>query len=250
MSDREKYRRFIDYMNLNPGWKFTKSEHMMPMITSFLTPEEADFLTGFPVVNTSLEEIAEMRGTSVAELRPKVKALCKKGQIYEAIKEDSIQYRLWTNIEMFFRVPFWAGTDDESKKTLGYNVSRYYDDGWWDQHKHFSPIEIRPLPINETVEAGTKFLPYDDVLKVIDSYEYCSVSACICRERYRQDTKSVDSPFPLETCLHFDELGRYCVENGHGREITKEETFQILKKAADAGLVHGVANHVENPTTI
>ncbi len=64
------------------------------------------------------------------------------------------------------------------------------------------------------------------------------------------DPDSVDSPFPIETCLHFDELGRYCVENDMGREITREETLGILKKAADAGLVHATANHQGNGDTI
>jgi NAD-dependent dihydropyrimidine dehydrogenase PreA subunit len=40
------------------------------------------------------------------------------------------------------------------------------------------------------------------------------------------------------------------VEYGLGREITKEETLEILKKAADAGLVHGLANQEENPETL
>jgi len=40
------------------------------------------------------------------------------------------------------------------------------------------------------------------------------------------------------------------VENGMGREITKEETFDILKKAADEGLVHGLSNWKEKPDTI
>jgi hypothetical protein len=35
-----------------------------------------------------------------------------------------------------------------------------------------------------------------------------------------------------------------------GREITKEETLEILKKAADAGLVHGTANHQGKRDTI
>ena len=51
----------------------------------------------------------------------------------------------------------------------------------------------------------------------------------------------------MENCLHFNELGRYIVKNGLGREITKEETLEILKEAADAGLVHGLQNTEEAP---
>ncbi len=249
MTDQEIYQKFIDYMD-NPIWEFTESKHKMPMIASFITPEEANFLTGFPFIDTSLKKIAAIKKMDPAEAAPKIEALCRKGLIYEIINGNSARYRLWSAAEMFLRVPFWSGEGGKLREELAYNTSRYYDDGWYDQHKPFAPVEIRPLPVNETVEAGTELLPYEDILKVVDNFEYYSVSQCICRERYRLDADSVDSPFPLETCLHFDNLGRYCVENGHGRKITREETLEILKIAADAGLVHGIANHEQNPETI
>jgi len=241
MSDEEIYQKFIEYMK-NPLQEYVESEHRMPMIRSFLTPEEAAFITGFPKQPMSLDEIAEIKEMEPAELKLKIKALCRKGVIYESIREDSVRYRLWSIGEMFYRAPFWSGRGEEPVKTMAYHASRYYDDGWYDQHRHWKPNETRALPINETIEGGTENLPYEDVLKVVDSHEYFTVSACICRERYRLDPDSVDSPFPIETCLHFDELGRYCVENDMGREITKEETLEILKKAADAGLVHATGN--------
>ena len=55
---------------------------------------------------------------------------------------------------------------------------------------------------------------------------------------------------PIGNCLHFDALGRYCVENGLGREMTRAETEQILKESADADLVHGISNWREKPDTI
>lgn len=40
------------------------------------------------------------------------------------------------------------------------------------------------------------------------------------------------------------------MKQGLGREITKEETLEILKKAADAGLVHGLENQMKSPETL
>ena len=34
--------------------------------------------------------------------------------------------------------------------------------------------------------------------------------------------------YPLERCLHMDNLGRYCVSTGRGREVTLEEAKEIL----------------------
>jgi len=77
MTDEEIYERFIESMN-NPVWKFTESEYMMPMITSFITPEEADFLTRFPMSPTALDKIAAMKEMDPDELAPKIEALLKE----------------------------------------------------------------------------------------------------------------------------------------------------------------------------
>lgn len=249
MTDDEKYQKFIEHMD-TPIWKFTDSEHKMPMITSFISPEEAEFLTGFPHRSKTLAEIAEIKEMDITDLEPKVKALCRKGLVFESIRGDSVRYRLWTAAEMFRRVIFWNGLDVEPQKTLAHHVNRYFMDGWIDQLKPYKHSGLRSIPIHATVKAPTGFMPYEDILQVVDQYSFYSVSHCPCRVRHKLDPDYVDSPFPSEVCLHFDELGRYCVENGLGREITKAETLEILKKSADAGLVHGISNWQKNPDTI
>ena len=252
MTDEEIYQKFIDYMN-NPVIEFTDSEFKMPMITSFITPEEAELLTGFPMFPNdakTLEEIAEIKQMDLKELTPMVKALCKKGLIYESISGDSVRYILWSAPEMFLRVTYWSGKAEEPTKSMAPHANRYYMDGWHDQTRPFPVPGLRAIPINETVESGKEFLPFEDVTKLLGNYEYYTVSHCPCRTRHGMDPEYDESPFPSEVCLHFDELGRYIVENSLGREITKEETLEILKKAADAGLVHGMQNTEEHPETL
>jgi NAD-dependent dihydropyrimidine dehydrogenase PreA subunit len=191
-----------------------------------------------------------MKEMAPDELAPKIKELCRKGLIYETIREDSISYRLWSAPEMFLRITYWSGKGEEPTKSMAPHANKYYMDGWYDQLKPFPHPALRAIPISETIEPSKTILPFEDILKVVDNYEYYTVSHCPCRMRHKLDPDYDESPFPSEVCLHFNELGRYCVENGHGREITREETLEILKKAADAGLVHGIANHEENPETI
>ena len=121
-------------------------------------------------------------------------------------------------------------------------VNKYYFDGFYDQYATAHVKGLRSLPINKTIEDTRKILPYENVMKVLDNFEYFTVSSCPCRQRKNLDDESHEFKKPTGNCLHFDELGRYCVENGMGREITREETEEILKKAADEGLVHGISN--------
>ncbi len=249
MADQEIYEKFIEWMN-NGYWEFTESEAKMPMITAYITPDEAEFLTGFPWSSKSLADLAKLKDMDPGELAPKLKALCKKGLIYESIRGDSVRYRLLDAGEMFLRMPYWPGKDDETLKTVAHYANQYYMDGWIDQRKSARHGDLRSIPINKTLEDTRQILPFEEILSVVDSREYYTVSHCPCRERHRLDPDYIDSKYPSEVCIHFDELGRYCVENGMGREITKEETLAILKKAADAGLVHGISNWEKNPDTI
>ena len=171
MTDDEIYQKFIEYMS-NPVFGFTESEHKMPMITSFITPEEAEFLTGFPMSEASLDEIADLKDMDPTELAVKIKELCRKGLIYEAIKEDSVRYKLWSAGEMFLRVPYWSGRGEEPVKRMASHANKYHMDGWYDQLKPFTRPTLRALPINETIESGTEVLPFEDVMKVIENYDY------------------------------------------------------------------------------
>jgi NAD-dependent dihydropyrimidine dehydrogenase PreA subunit len=184
------------------------------------------------------------------ELRAKLKELCAKGFVFEAIHEDSVRYRLLDATQTFLRMPYWPGKEKEPLKTMTPHANKYYMDGWFDQMDAVTRKGLRSIPINKTIEDDKQLLPFEDILQVVDNYDYYTVSHCPCRTRHKLDPDYQDSQYPSEVCLHFGELGRYCVENGMGREITREETLEILKKAADAGLVHGISNYEENPDTI
>jgi NAD-dependent dihydropyrimidine dehydrogenase PreA subunit len=109
---------------------------------------------------------------------------------------------------------------------------------------------LRAIPIDKTIEDPRQILPYEDVVRFVDSQDYCTVSCCPCRQRKNLDPDSHDCKHPVEVCLHFGALGHYIVDNGLGREITKEETREILKQAADSGLVHAISNWQQGPDTI
>ncbi|MCP3925166.1 MAG: hypothetical protein GY714_21540 [Desulfobacterales bacterium] len=146
----------------NPALKFTESEHMMPMVVSHITPDEAEFLTGFPFLETSLDEIAAMKKMDPEEALLKIKPLLNKVFIYEAINGDSVKYKLWTTFDMFLRY-FHINREGESAKKMANYRNKYFMDGWHSQLKPFDHQELRAIPINETVEAGTEILPYEDI---------------------------------------------------------------------------------------
>ena len=253
MADQEIYQEFIEWLG-ETWWRLTDSEMRLPMIASYLTPEEAAFLSGFPRnmldAGKTLDELAEAKQMDPGELEPKLRQLCVKGMLNNKHEGDTVLYSLNDSFFIFLRAVFWPGEANETAKEAAPHVNKYFLDGWFDQWKDVHLSGLRSLPIGETIGGAKEILPFEDVSKVVDKFEYYTVSECPCKTRHNMDPDYKDSSKPTEVCLHFDSLGRYCVENGMGREITKEETLEILKKAADAGLVHGITNWTDKPDTI
>lgn len=247
--DQEVYQGLIDWYN-NSWWKLTESEHLMPMIKAYVTPGEAEFLTGLPLRSTKVEDLAELKGMSVEDITPKLKELTVRGFLFEDFRENAPRYRFADSFFTFLRTVYWPGNKNEDVVAHAQHINKYFRDGWFDQFKEAHWRGLRTIPIEKTVEDTRAVLPFEDIVKLIDDFDYYAVSACPCRHRTNLDEDSKDCSHPLEVCLHFDDLGRYTVNNGMGREITREETFQILKNSADAGLVHGISTHVEKADTI
>lgn len=249
MSDEKVYKDFLDWLG-KTWWQLTDSEYLLPLIKANYAPEEAELLTGMPFSVKTLDELADMKDMDPAELEPRLKEMAKKGMIFESKRGDSVLYRLNDSFFAMMRANLWPGLEDQRTKTTAPLINKYFLDGWFDQYVDVHHKGLRALPIDETIEDSREILPFEDILKVIENRDYYSVSTCPCRHRHNLDPDMPDCKHPTEVCLHFDELGHYVVDNDQGREITKEETFEILKKAADAGLVHGITNFKEKPDTI
>ncbi len=248
MPTKEIFENFIVWQK-QQGIDIPETEHLLPMLEAYYSPEEAEFLTGFPVGWKTLEAIAEIKEIDAAELALKLKELCEKGMVIQSFRKDMVRYRLADLLFTFMRGRLWVGNEEGPMKNAAPSMNKYFT-AFFDQFKHDSERGLRTLPIQETIEPGTQVLPFEDVVKYIDDREVYTVSDCPCRTRYEMDPDYQDCDHPMNVCLHFDDLGRYCLENGLGREITRDETLAILKQSADSGLVHGISNWEETPDTI
>jgi formate hydrogenlyase subunit 6/NADH:ubiquinone oxidoreductase subunit I len=227
-----------------------ESEHRESTISAFYTPEEAELLVGIPLRGTDLEEIARTKGADPGEIAPKLDALARKGAVWRSVKSGKVRYKLNDAMFTFLRGPFWAREPNPATLATARPLNRYFYDGFMDQFSHARTKGLRTIPIQRTIEDPRRILSYEDVVQYVESQDYCTVSYCPCRQRKNLNPDSPQCDYPLEVCLHFGALGHYIVENDLGREISKEETFDILELAADSGLVHAISNWQQGADTI
>jgi NAD-dependent dihydropyrimidine dehydrogenase PreA subunit len=242
------YAKFIEW--LKQSWYgVPDSDVLLPYVTARYTPEEALLLTGMPYTPKSIAELSDLKSISAEVLRPKLDALASKGLVYKQMKGGEIFYRLH-DIFTIYRSFGWPGQSDEYSMKVGPLQHKYLMNGLMSPWQDVQEKGLRVLPVGMTIQDKRGVLPYEELGKILNNVEYFTVSHCPCRHANNLDPDSPDCRHPTEVCLHFDKLGHYIVENGMGREISRQETEEILKRCAELGLVHGISNQQEKPDTI
>jgi len=248
MSEEESYEAFVQHL-AERGW-VPITEDFRASVRERYSPEQAAFLACLPTTLTGLEEIAAARQADPSELASELDALAREGVVYRRVDGDTVLYSLNGAFFTFLRSSFWEGREDEQMQALAPPVNRYYANGFFECWKYSHVQGLRTLPIEETIADTRQVLPYEDVVQLAETLDYPSVSYCPCKQRHNLDPDTADCEHPVEVCLHFGDLSRYIVDNGMGRETTRDELREILRKAATSGLVHGISNQMEGVDTI
>lgn len=249
MTDIIQYKKLIErYRTWILGGPDT--DLLMAMMELRFTPEEAGFLARIPFMPHTKEQLSEKLGMSLDELTGRMAPLLKKGFIYEVAGRTAVRYTLTDQLFAFYRLPGWTGEDSEFTRTLAPLQNKYYIEQYGADFTGHTTQGLRAIPIAQTVQDTRQILPYEDILYFVDQEDYHTVSECACRVRHNLDPDFETCKYETTNCLHFGRLGRYIVKHGMGKEISKTETLEILKNAADAGLVHGISNMKKGADTI
>jgi hypothetical protein len=107
---------------------------------------------------------------------------------------------------------------------------------------------VRVIPVQKEIEGKTEIQPYEKVSQIIESHTRFAVADCICRKISKIQGHGCSKL--MEACMSFGPAADFYIENGLGREITKEEAKKILQKAEEDGLIHCSTNKVGTKTFI
>ncbi len=107
------------------------------------------------------------------------------------------------------------------------------------------------LPVMSAVENNSHTASYDEVATIIDNAYALSVGPCSCR-RSRRLMGEGCGHLEEDMCMYTNENAMNSSRLGYHRLITKEEAYEILKRAEDNGLVHEInqANGFDDATAI
>ena len=246
MSEINSYQKLIDRIR-NWFLPLPDSDLLIPILKLLYSAEEAEFLSSVPLIFHSSKVLSRKLGIPLTELTKKLDSFAERGLLYRYEIGKKIQYRLADSMLAIFRTPWWK--DEDKKVKLASLANQYYINTFASEFLVRSR-SLRSVPINQTIRSDHKIIPYEDIINLIDTFDYYSLTNCACRTRHNVDPNFEESKYPTNVCLHFDDFGRSIVKMGFAKELSKEEVLDVLKRAADAGLVHAIEPVISEADTL
>jgi NADPH-dependent glutamate synthase beta subunit-like oxidoreductase len=100
---------------------------------------------------------------------------------------------------------------------------------------------MRVIPIEKSIQGETRRASYEEVSKYLNENTIFSVSDCSCRTS-REVMGEGCGHLKEDMCIQMGHAAEYYIRTNRGRKITREEAFEIIKKAEANGLMHNIPN--------
>jgi NADPH-dependent glutamate synthase beta subunit-like oxidoreductase/NAD-dependent dihydropyrimidine dehydrogenase PreA subunit len=100
---------------------------------------------------------------------------------------------------------------------------------------------MRVIPIESSIDGSTRKASSEEVSKYINEARVISVSDCSCRTS-REYLNQGCGHLKENMCIQLGDAAEYYIRTGRGREISKEEANEIIRKAERDGLMHSIPN--------
>jgi NAD-dependent dihydropyrimidine dehydrogenase PreA subunit len=125
-----------------------------------------------------------------------------------------------------------------------------YDANKYMQSKKFgqsfvavNPPQMRTIPINQSISTEHHIATYDDIRGMVTNMPGPFVVVnCICRVGKKMQKQPCTQTSREETCLALNDMAAGLIRRKKGREVSREETLEILRQNEEDGLVLQPAN--------
>lgn len=240
------YERLRERLDMFPqGFPKTESGVELEILQHLFAPNEAEImqhLRPFPPENVAA--IAERTGKDKAELGEALHEMSRRGLI--------MRYKAPDNELYYALIPWVVGIWELQLNNLTQEniklYERYFEEGMVPLQRNRKIGGLRVIPVEAEIEGSTEIQPYEKVSQTIESHTRFAVADCICRKEAKMLGKGCDKL--LEACMSFGASADFYIENGIGREISKEEAKKILLRAEEDGLIHCSTNSTGNKAFI
>jgi Na+-translocating ferredoxin:NAD+ oxidoreductase subunit B len=224
----EKLAQHLD--SLPAGYPRTESGVEMRILRQLFTPEEAQLSPHLTLIAETATVIARRAKMPVIDVAQQLEQMEKKGLLYVE-HDDGKEPR-------YQAAGFVIGIYEFQLNRLNPQIAKDFEEyaPYWFNHDLWKKApQLRTIPVGASIEIKNEVLAYEKAEDIVKSVKKIAAAPCVCRREKQVLGEGCNKP--LESCLVFNKAADYYIHNGMGREITVEETLQILDQANKSGLV-------------
>ncbi|BCN31639.1 4Fe-4S dicluster domain-containing protein [Anaeromicropila herbilytica] len=228
----ELYVKLRDRMNtLSFGYCPTESGTEFVLLKRFFSPADCYHWLMMPVdVFFTPDDYSEVSSYTRKEASDILEDMAHRGLLYRVRRGGRAEFRVMPVAHGVYEFNL-----DKVEPEWAMGIGKHMGEGLFSQIYATNYPFYRSVPINKEVVEGGQVLPYDDIVERLEQYDVFSVSPCMCRTLNK--TLGAPSEYPMETCISCGEMAQFYIENKIGREISKEEVLEVLKKSVEVGMV-------------
>lgn len=236
-TDNDIYRLLQQHLdNQAVGFPSVKSGADIRLLQRLFTPEEARLalhLTYKPA--PTAEFIARAAANfAAAQVLPLLESMFAKGAIGWKRKDNSDHW-----FSMAFVIGMYECQDGQPSAEFMADANAYMKTlSFGKTLLATSPSQMRTIPIKASISVEHHIATYDQAESVVgNSPGPFVVVPCICRNSKALQDKPCAKTTRKDTCLAFGSMAAGVLKRGHGREVSREEVLDILRKNEEDGLV-------------
>jgi len=209
-------------------------------------------------VTDEMGEVGRMLGAYVKKNAAEVAALVGKPEDYchEQLMKLAVYGACFVNcingVDMFWTETWIPGTMEMIVNNLDtvkqYPIVGYAMEAYGRVRGPMSsgsfPVGVglmRVIPIQSAIDGESRKASYEEISTYLEENDIFTVSPCSCRTD-REVMGEGCGHLKEDMCIQMGHAAEYYIRTGRGRQITREEAYEILKRAEENGLMHEIPN--------
>jgi len=241
----EVYRQLQQNLDEMPiGFPPTKSGVEIRLLKRLFTPEEAKIASKLKFAwkdQESLDSIYERLkplGYSKEELESHLDNMISKGAIMGRKEGDKKLYSLALLV-----IGIYEFQVNKLTKEFLEDLGQYMEEAWGIEEQKIPIPQMRTIPIGLEVDHDIEIASYDNIKELFKNVDGPFVIIdCVCRQEREIAGEPCQATSRSEACMGFGHMAKSYIDAGWGREITREEALEILKKNEEEGLIFQPGN--------
>jgi len=229
------YRKLATVLDTLPnGFPATPDGLEIKLLKKIFTPEEAELFCDLKLHPETAQQIAERSGRPLEGLEDQLTSMAKRGEIVGVDMDGTKLFAMAPWAVGIFE--FQINRMDREFCELCEEYGKYFGPQLLSSDMHL----MQTVPIGQQITTRQEALPYVAVSSIIENGKAFRVNECICKKE--RGIMASPCTKPTDVCLMVSPVANAETLLDWGRAISKQEAYDLLRKAEDAGLVHLTGN--------